>query len=497
MLSGCDPAAGEALPGRIREQVIAWHDCRTGAEDEAGAKLAAAGARCGEFQAPLNYADPAGASITIAVARRAATDPAHRLGTLVVQTGGPGPSRDGVNMLVDGPEGGHPAAAELGARFDLVGMDPRFFGSSSPLECGWPTSAYLGIAQAAPSEREGFERTVSAARELAGRCTPYRESLPYASTRTIARDMDLLRTLLGESTMSYLGWSWGTYLGAVYLEMFGDRVDRMVLDSALDPGAPGPDLTRDTAAADAAALADWVRWAADRNDEFGLGSTENAVLATVDAMHRAISAHPVTLGEVTITGDLVPGLLLTVDDSDESYSAMGQQVRELYDASRGLAVEPSPVLAGKLALYADTAVAPEFGFSATVANQCADRPARTPDAYFDDMRTHLNAEPFFGPLARHVTPCAVWPVGPAEPATEIGNSHPALLIGASGDPVAPFTGQRALRQALTGARSVTVAGAFRHGVYLNESSRCVDGAVERYLLTGALPSTDMTCAREH
>ena len=79
----------------------------------------------------LDYADPAGATLTVAVARRSADDPDSRLGTLVVETGGPGPSRDGVSLLLDGPEGGH-AGAELGRHYDLIGMDPRFFGASSP-----------------------------------------------------------------------------------------------------------------------------------------------------------------------------------------------------------------------------------------------------------------------------------------------------------------------------------------------------------------------------
>ncbi|WP_330180691.1 alpha/beta hydrolase [Nocardia sp. NBC_01503] len=494
---GCasGPPTARGLPARLQGQVIGWHDCRTGADDEIGGRLAAAGAQCGEFLAPVNYDDPGGASLSIAVARRVAGDPAHRLGTLVVETGGPGPSRDGVTMIVDGPEGGHAARTELAERYDLVGMDPRFFGASTPLECGWTTGEYLGIAQAAPTDRASFDRTVRTARDLAARCEPSRELLPYASTRNVARDLDLLRTLLGESEISYLGWSWGTYLGAVYSQMFGDRVDRIVLDSPLDPRAPGPDLTRRTATATRAALADWARWAAERDSEFGLGATEDVVLGAIDAMAAAVAAHPVTRDGVTITGDMVPGLLLTVDDSDEYYTTFGRQVRALYDASRGDTADSAPELAAKLALYSDTTVAPEFGFSATVANQCADRAARGVDDYFTDVRRHLADEPMFGALARHLTPCAVWPVGPAEPATEIANRVPALLIGAAGDPVAPAAGQQALRQALSGARVVTLEGAFRHGVYLAEPAGCVDAVVERYLLDGVLPGDDMRCRR--
>ncbi|WP_029899050.1 alpha/beta hydrolase [Nocardia brasiliensis] len=485
-----------AVPNTLREQVIHWHDCRTGPDDEVGLRLAAVGAECGEFRAPLDYADPSGPALSIAVARRTATDTAHRLGTLLVQTGGPGPSRDGVAILVDGPEGGHPATSALAERYDLVGMDPRFFGASSPLDCGWPTGAYLGIAQAAPRDRADFDRTVQTARDLAARCAPQRALLPHASTRAVARDTDLLRTLLGEPKISYLGWSWGTYLGAVYLQLFGERVDRVVLDSALDPAAPGPDLTRSAAPATAAALADWARWVSTHDGEFDWGTTEQAVLRSVAELVRAIAAQPISLGGLTITADMVPGLLLTVDDSDEYYAEFSRQVGTLRDAVRGRAADLAPGLAQKLALYAETSSIPEFGFSATVANQCADRPARDTEAYFTDIQRHRDAEPMFGALARHLTPCAMWPTAPAEPAVEIGNPHAALLIGAAGDPVAPMAGQQAMRRALPGARSLTLANAFRHGVYLFDPAACLDAAVDDYLLNGTLPAADAVCERD-
>lgn len=261
----CTPTESEVtgLPASIRTQHIVWHDCADADDDAVGVRLAAVCARCGEFRVRLDYADPAGATLTVAVARRSADDPDSRLGTLVVETGGPGPSRDGVSLLLDGPEGGH-AGAELGRHYDLIGMDPRFFGASSPLECGWSTGEYLGLAQSAPAERVDVERAITVARGLAERCGPWQHLLPHASTRAMARDLDLLRTLLGADSLSYLGWSWGTYLGAVYAQLFGDRVDRMVLDSPIDPDAAGPDFTRNTAPADTAALADWARWAANR-----------------------------------------------------------------------------------------------------------------------------------------------------------------------------------------------------------------------------------------
>ncbi|WP_328662494.1 alpha/beta fold hydrolase [Nocardia salmonicida] len=495
-IAGCGPVEISApKAGRqvdFHDQAIAWHDCETGADDEVGRRLAAVGAQCGEFSAPLDYASPAGKTITVAVARRPASDPARRLGTLVVETGGPGPSRDGVAILIDGPEGGH-GAPDVAERYDVVGFDPRFFGASTPLECGWPTSQYLRVAQTTPGDRAGFDRAAAAARDLAMRCAPWRELLPHASTRTVARDLDLLRTLLGEPSLSYLGWSWGTYLGAVYAQMFGEHVDRLVLDSPLDPRAAGPDLTRDTAPADAAALEDWARWAAAQ--DLGLGTTSAAVLGEVDDLIERVRHAPISLAGVTVTADLIPGLLLTVDDSAESYIAFGSQIRALIDASRGVQVEPPPALAIKLALYADTGVTPEFGFSATVANQCADRPARAVEDYFVDIERHRAQEPLFGALARHLGPCAMWPASSNEPATDIGNQVPALLVGADGDPVAPSAGLRALRAVMPAARSLTLRPAFRHGVYLFDGSACIDDAVTAYLLDGVLPSVDTTCDR--
>lgn len=209
-----------------------------------------------------------------------------------------------------------------------------------------------------------------------------------------------------------------------------------------------------------------------------------------------MAVEPITLAGVTITADLVPGLLLTVDDSTQAYTDFAEQVSTLVDAARRAQVDLPPALVAKLALYADTGVTPEFGFSATVANQCADRPARPITDYTTDMENHRTAEPIFGALARHPGPCAVWPVGPAEPAIVIANSTPALLVGADGDPVAPAAGQRALAAAMPMARSITLRSALRHGVFFFDSSPCVDAAVTTYLVNGALPATDGVCARE-
>ncbi|RJQ80876.1 alpha/beta hydrolase [Amycolatopsis panacis] len=462
-------------------QKISWHHCAT------DAALDAVGARCGEVRVPLNYAEPGGRKITVALARRPASDPARRIGTLVVEEGGPGPSRQGVGTLVR-------QAPEIAARYDLVGIDPRFFGSSTPLDCGWPTGEYVSLAQAAPADRASFDRTVSAAKALAARCASHRDVLPYAGTRSIARDLDVVRAALGEERISYLGWSYGTYLGAVYTQMFPDRTDRVVLDSAIAPNAYGPALTRETAPADAAALRDWAAWASHHNGQYDLGATAAAVVRTVLDIQRAAARRPLEVGEHRITADRIPGLLLTSEDTDESYAELGAQVRMLRDVARGLPAQPTAVQQEKLALYTDTTVTRDFWFSASAANACADRAAsRDPETYYADIRAHAATEPFYGPLARHLTACTFWPVAPPEPPTRIGNDRSVLIVGATGDPVTPYPGQQELHRALRGSRMVTLASAFRHGVYGYASSACVTDAVGEYLLGGVLPAVDRFC----
>jgi pimeloyl-ACP methyl ester carboxylesterase len=414
-------AALMGAPDQVAHQRIAWHDCRTTPNDETGEQLAAAGARCGEVTVPLDYANPSGRTITVAIARRPATDTAHRRGTLVINTGGPGPSRDGVVLLARRPS--------ISTEYDLVGIDPRFFGLSTPLECGWP--------------------------------------------------------------IAYLGWSFGTHLGAVYLQMFGERTDRIVLDSAMDPDAAGPRLTRKLGPADAAALRDWARWAAQHDEH--LGDTEDDVLAVV----AEIAQGPLQVGDHPIDTAMIPGLLLTAEDTDAFYAELSAEVRVLRDAALGFPVTPTPDQEQRLFLYDNTDVIPEFGFSALVANQCADRAApRDPEVYFRDVQAHLDTEPLFGPLFRDITPCAFWPVRPQETLPTITTGHPALLVGASGDPTTPYTGQQALHRALTGSRMITLDDAYRHGVYLFDPATCVTDAVESYLLGGTLPSADVTCARD-
>ncbi|MFJ4094004.1 alpha/beta hydrolase [Kitasatospora sp. NPDC089913] len=482
------PAAATADPlATLRGQQPPWHPCASGPDDADGADLDAAGARCTGITVPLDYRHPGGRTLSIAVSRLPATDPAHRLGTLFYNPGGPGVPARALSLAL------RRAAPDLGARYDIVAMDPRFVGASSPLDCGWPTS---GPGAAGP-DRLGFDRSAEIAKDLAARCAPYRALLPHASTRNTARDLDLVRAVLGEPTIAYLGSSYGSYLGEVYLQLFPDRVGRAVFDAAMDPDRFGPDLTATQGPAMAAALTAWAAWAAGHDDRHHLGTTTAEVLASVERVRLAAERAPLAVGAHRVDARALPQVLWTVSGGDDSnaYEEFSALARVLLDAAEGRPARPTELLEAVLTGLAS----PDTGGSAAVqtAIMCADRAVpRDPLGYYRDIEAHRADEPLFGPLTRNLTPCTFWPAGPAEAPTRVRNAVPVLLVGADGDPAATYPGQLSAHRALTGSRLVTLRGAFRHTVYAGmfaPRDACVDAAVDRYLLDGVMPAQDTDC----
>lgn len=215
---------------RFHGQHLDWRACALGADDELGRSLDAAGADCADVTVPLDYTDPGGRTITVALSRLKANDTAHRIGPLLLNDGGPaGP---GLHMPLTTSE----VMGDVADRYDLIGMDPRFVGRSTPLDCGWDLGSAL--LRSAGADRAAYRDEVAVARELAARCErAHGDVLPYVTTRNTARDMDVIRAALREDALSYLGYSYGGYLGQVYTQLFPGRTDRMVLDGVNPRGA--------------------------------------------------------------------------------------------------------------------------------------------------------------------------------------------------------------------------------------------------------------------
>ncbi|NUP22450.1 MAG: alpha/beta fold hydrolase, partial [Streptomyces sp.] len=364
---------------RYHHQRLDWTSCVRGPDDATGKELEQAGAQCADVTVPLDYADPDGRTITVAISRIPATDTAHRVGPLLLNGGGPG------GQTLGDPPWVRQAMKDVGARYDVVGVDPRFVGRSTPLDCHWPTgSAFRG----AGVDRAGFDRVAAFSADLAERCRRHAgDVLPYATTRNTARDLDVIRAALGERRISYLGYSYGSYLGEVYTTMFPARVDRVVLDGVIAPDRYGPRLLRGSEKANRHALRDWAAWTAAHDATYGLGRTRAAVLAAVDRVQAAAARTPLRIGDHRVDEHSVPLAVFNglSQDNDTAYGDFAQGMRDLLRAAGGHRVDPSPWLAEVLGFMLTGADSP-YG-SVQMAIVCGDIAApRDPEVYWRDVQ---------------------------------------------------------------------------------------------------------------
>lgn len=452
---------------------LRWGPCAADQKE-----LNAAGARCTKVTVPLDYADPGGRTIQLAVSRVKARTPERRRGILLANPGGPG----GTGLAY--PLSLRPALKDVADRYDLIGFDPRFLGESTPVTCGpapRPTPA-----PETTTPRADFEAAAWSARATARRCQEHGDNaalLPHASTRNVARDMDAIRAALGERTLSYVGTSYGADLGAVYTQLFPRRADRIVLDSSTDPAATQYELFQRSGAPAEAALREPVR------------SDVRAVLARAER-------HPIPVAGHRLGAPLLRMIFKQLVQHQEKDPELAEVVRDLKKAAAGEGIEPGPALAGMLAFLDSPAV--EDSMVGGALFMCGDGgwPAggwpKDPETYWKNMRRSRATQPVFGPYVNGmIAPCAYWKGEPREPGTRIGNDVPVLMLQARYDNNVPYEGAVALHQRLTGSRLVT-ADIRSHGVYGRGVDGltpvpCADRTVNAYLAGGPLPAKDVTC----
>jgi pimeloyl-ACP methyl ester carboxylesterase len=274
---------------RYYEQELDWERC--GGND------------CAELEVPLDYADPDGETITLEVLRVRARDKDRRVGSLVVNPGGPG--RSGIDYAANAAAYFGP---ELQRAFDIVGFDPRGVGRSTPLDC--LSDSQLDVLVAAdpdPDTAAEIARSDRLVRRLGRGCLDRSGALAeHMSTTEAARDIDVLRAALGDSRLSYFGASYGTFLGATYAELFPDRVGRMVLDGALDPSLSLLELNLVQAKGFETALRAYVGHCVDRGGCFLGGSVDvgtrriRQLLDQVDRQPLAANGRRLTAGNAVL-----------------------------------------------------------------------------------------------------------------------------------------------------------------------------------------------------
>ncbi|MFJ9632506.1 alpha/beta hydrolase [Streptomyces sp. NPDC101175] len=465
---------------RYYEQHPAWHRCGSSGQYPASFQ-------CATVTVPLDYAHPRGRTSTLAISRLRTSVPGKRHGVLLSNPGGPGDLALGDPITMKDA-----LAKSVRDRYDLVGFDPRGLGASSPLHCGLTQDE--ASPDLHPYRAATFAKDTARARDTAARCIAReRARLPYITTRNTARDMDVIRAVLGQKKISYLGWSYGTYLGAVYTQLFPGHSDRIVLDSAVDPNRFGRHTNLAMATGAEPAFREWSRLIARRDRTYRLGDTPAKVRAAFWQQVARADRAPIRYRG---SDEAHQGAAVTGDDirdwlRADFFNAPYQAARELADLRTSPTTRPDPASTGGTADPVD-----DNAVALNLAIMCGDNSAswpRDPARYRLDAVRDKARSPIYGDFTANITPCAFWPKG-SEPATRVDNMVGALVVQNQWDSQTPLSEGLAMHHALHGSRLVQVHGGRGHVVYgMPGAPACVTRTVNAYLTTGRLPVHDVSC----
>ncbi|MFG3051466.1 alpha/beta hydrolase [Kitasatospora sp. NPDC048239] len=480
------PAAVPAALASYYGQRLAWQPCDDGFE-------------CTAFKVPLDYDHPADGELTLAAARApavpAGSGPAsaagERLGSLLLNPGGPGGS---AIEYLEAAAGSYDAGVR--ARYDLVGVDPRGVGRSSPVTCltGERMDAYTA-ADITPDDQAETDALVAADREFAEGCRQRAGAvLGHLGTVEAARDMDVLRALLGDERLNYVGKSYGTFLGATYAGLFPGRVGRLVLDGAMDPSLDALSGNRTQAGGFETA---WAAFAKDcvKREDCPLGGTEQEAGERLAALFRTIDAQPLptTDGDRRLTESQATTGVIQAMYADFLWPRLRTALADARagDGSGLLKLSDSYYERGSDGSY------PNLMF-ANMAVNCLDLPApfTGPEAVRQAVPDFERTSPRFGrDMAWMALTCTYWPVRATGAARTVraAGAAPIVVIGTTRDPATPYAWAQSLAGQLESGRLLTYDGD-GHTAY-GRHNACVDGAVNRYLLAGEAPEQGKRCSR--
>ena len=448
---------------------------------------------CGEFDcttvaAPLDWSDPGAGEIELSVIRSRALsgDP---VGSLLTNPGGPGAS--GVGLIRDSLS--FAVGDALRQDFDVIGFDPRGVGESTAVSCfdAAGMDAYLfDIPEGERGSQPWTDGLLAGHSEFADACDANSDGiLPFITTENSARDMDLLRAVLGDAELNYLGYSYGTFLGATYAKLFPERVGRLVLDGAIDPSISGLDVGTIQGVGFESALRAYM---ADCLQDDGCpfrGSVDEA-MADLGTLLATVDRDPLPNADGRMLGaDSLMTAIIAALYSPDSWSFLTSALTEV------LAGDPATAF-----LLADFYYNREGGqyldnsTEAFRAYNCMDYPLDSTPEEEAAAAALLAAEaPTVAPYWSGPDPCEVWPypaTGVREPISADG-AAPIVVVGTTNDPATPYEWSVSLAEQLSSGVLVTRVGEGHTGY--NKGNACVDAAVETYLLEGTPPTDGLRC----
>ena len=473
--AGCSQNSPKQATASPTASTVKWSNC-------------GGGFQCGTVTVPLDYAHPEAGTIDIALNRKPATDPANRIGSVLTNPGGPGAS--GIQFL----QGEAASMKNLNRRFDLIGFDPRGIGQSAPVRCltGPEEDAYFALDSVLDDPQEKAAG-IQADKDFAAGCEQRSARvLPFVDTVSAAKDLDLIRIALGDAKLTYLGFSYGTFLGQTYANLYPTHVRALALDGVVDPTLTANDLLL-------AQLVSFQRnleaFLADCNSRasssppctYGVSGDPAAKL---DALMGRLDTNPIPVGNRQLTRALaLTGVLLGL--YNQSFWPTLDVALSATDRGDGsILLRLADVY---LARNANGTYDNEIDASSAV--NCLDRPVPTDVAAYDKLGpAFARASPLFGPSFQYANlGCAYWPVKPtghAGPLTADG-APPILLVGGTDDPATPYAWAQSVNRQLAGSVLLTRNG---NGHTSYDASTCAHSAIDDYLINLTLPAAGTVCS---
>lgn len=462
------PADAGATPGAAR--ALAWESCGGRAE-------------CATFAVPLDWSDPAGETIELAVVRYPARKPDQRIGVLMANPGGPGGSaidflRAWQSIL----------APEIRDRFDLVAFDPRGVGESTPILCHDRLQELVAVDPDPDNEGE-WRQAEEVAKAFADDCaTAAGWLLPYVGTKQVARDMDALRAALGEGQLTYVGYSYGTTIGATYADLFPDRVRAFVLDGGTDQSLDYETVSVTQMVGFERALQAYLDDCAAKRCALARDGNPRAAVARVIAMAEQAPIPAPGADRPAGPGEVQLGIISALY-SKFTWNQLTQALSEALagDGSGLVRLVDDYLLRNPDGSY------PNLIEANYAVNSVDTACPKDPQAYRAMADRFAALAPTFGrSAATSGLVCAYW-AAPPDPlgVPRAAGSAPILVIATTNDPATPYEWGRALSEQLENGVLVTYRGE-GHTIYA-QGNACIDDVVNAYLVSLAVPPEGTTC----
>ena len=443
---------------------------------------------------PLDWSDPGGATIEIAVSRHSA--PGTPTGSLLINPGGPGGS--GFDFVVN--SAAYVVTNDVLASYDVIGFDPRGVGSSTPVVCYTDPAdqdeLLYGTYDVDYGTPEWIDELTERELDWANACLENTGPLlGHLDAASVARDMDVIRALLGDSTLNYLGYSYGTYLGAVYAELFPEKVGRMVLDGAVDPQVSDLEALATQMAGFDSALASYMAWCLSESDCPFTGSVDNGLLQVRDLLDRIDDLELVASdGRQLDSATVGTGIAYTLY-SEWSWPSLTGMFAALAVGDADPAFDNADAYYGRYGGWYDG-----NGNEVYTAVTCNEGDLGTDGVtplegveIIDDRAPILGRYFAYDDYAVLDVACSNWPVPVADLPTSFAanGAPPILVIGTTNDPATPYANAVSLAEQLSSGVLISYEGE-GHTIYAHGVS-CIDDTVDAYLLRDEVPAADPMC----